>query len=129
MGHSYGGLFTTWTAFTEPRLFDRYVAVSPSLWYDDGLVFEIEETWAATHDSLPVSLYLAVGSREGNRRLDMVGDLRELGDRLRRRGYRGLETRVDVLDGETHDSVFPRALSNGLRALAGDRRPFTEEAP
>lgn len=119
VGHSYGGLFATWTAFTEPGLFDRYLIVSPSLWYDDRKVFEVEEAWAASRDSLPARMYFAVGSREGNRRLDMVGDLRELGRRMERRRYRGLDLRVEVLDGETHDSVFPRALSNGLRAIAG----------
>jgi hypothetical protein len=45
----------------------------------------------------------------------MVGDLRELADRLGRRRYRGLAVASRVMDDETHNSVFPGCLSNGLR--------------
>lgn len=121
VGHSYGGLFGAWVAFTTPWLFDHFLLVSPSLWYDDRRIFQTEEAWASERDSLAKTLYLAVGSREGSLRRDMVGDLRELGRRVERRGYRGLSTRAEVLDGETHDSVFPRALSNGLRTIFGSR--------
>ena len=38
---------------------------------------------------------------------------------VERQAYRGLERRVEVLDNETHNSVFPRALSNGLRFMFG----------
>lgn len=121
VGHSYGGLFGAWVAFTTPSLFDHYLLVSPSLWYDDRRIFETEEAWASERDSLATTLYLAVGSREGNHQRDMVGDLRELARRVERRGYPGLSTHAEVLDGETHDSVFPRALSNGLRTIFGSR--------
>lgn len=121
VGHSYGALFGAWVALTRPRLFDHYVLVSPSLWYDGRMMFEVEKAYAAAHDSLPATVYLAVGSREGNARRDMVGDLRLLARRLEDRGYAGLGVRADVLDGETHDSVFPRALSDGLRAFGAAR--------
>jgi len=32
-GHSMGGLFTTYVAFTQPDAFDYYLAISPSLWW------------------------------------------------------------------------------------------------
>lgn len=121
VGHSYGGLFGAWSALTAPALFDHHLLVSPSLWYDDGIVFEVEEAFARSGESPSGTLYLAVGAREGDARLDMVGDLRALGRRLERRGHPDLALRVEVLDGETHDSVFPRALSNGLRTIFGSR--------
>ncbi|CAM3647380.1 alpha/beta hydrolase-fold protein [Pseudoalteromonas maricaloris] len=34
-GHSLGGLFSVYTYFTQPDLFDGYMAVSPSLWWDN----------------------------------------------------------------------------------------------
>lgn len=117
VGHSYGGLFGTWTAFTEPGLFDHYVLVSPSLWYDDRMVFDVEEAFAERRDTLAASFHFAVGSREWNRRRDMRADLQEFTAQMESRGYRGLGMRVDVLDDETHNSVFPRALSDGLRTI------------
>ncbi|KPC53761.1 alpha/beta hydrolase [Amantichitinum ursilacus] len=37
-GHSYGGLLVLHTLFTQPTLFTRYAAASPSLWWHDGAV-------------------------------------------------------------------------------------------
>lgn len=117
VGHSYGGLFGTWVAFTTPDLFDHYLLVSPSLWYDDRTVFALEARFSEAQDSLPASLYFAVGALERNSQRDMPADLRLFTRRIAQRSYRGLTLYTEVLDNETHNSVFPRALSNGLRTL------------
>jgi hypothetical protein len=35
VGHSYGGLFTMHTLLNKPQLFNSYVAIDPSLWWDE----------------------------------------------------------------------------------------------
>lgn len=35
VGHSFGGLFTMHTLLNKPGLFNSYVAIDPSLWWDD----------------------------------------------------------------------------------------------
>jgi predicted alpha/beta superfamily hydrolase len=112
VGHSYGGLFSAWTLLTEPLLFRRFIIVSPSLWYDEGMIFGMEQE-RSKKGAMPARVYMATGSLEGNG--DMAADLRRLASNLRRRGYRDLAIESDVLAAETHNSVFPRALSNGLR--------------
>ena len=57
--------------------------------------------------------YRTVGEREGNAERDMVVDLRRFS--LELRAFREFRIEADVLEDETHNSVFPRALSNGLR--------------
>lgn len=42
-GHSYGGLFVLNTLFTRPQAFQRYIATSPSLWWQSGLILRIEQ--------------------------------------------------------------------------------------
>jgi len=121
VGHSYGGLFATWTALTAPDFFDGYVIVSPSLWYDEGMIFDLEERVAESRIDWPVRLYLTVGSREINQQHDMVADLRRLAATLEGREYARLRLAWDVAEGETHNSVFPRALSNGLRFVLEGR--------
>lgn len=113
VGHSYGGLFASWNLLSTPSLFQRYVIVSPSLWYRDRFMFEYQKERARKSRRLPARVYLAVGSREGNGDHDMVVDLQRFAKQLRH--YEGLAMKSDVLDEETHNSVFPRALSNGLR--------------
>src|SRR5882724_2533502 len=42
VGHSYGGLFTTYMLLTRPEAFQRYIIVSASLWYDGKMIFARE---------------------------------------------------------------------------------------
>ena len=48
IGHSYGGLFTLYTLIHQPELFNNYLAIDPSLdWDDQRLLKEAKETIAA----------------------------------------------------------------------------------
>ncbi len=117
VGHSYGGLFGTYVLLTRPDLFSRYVLVSPSLWYDGKVAFAMEQAYADAHDDLRARVFFGVGSRENppRTRLAMVDDLAELEARLQARRYRGLSVASRVFPDETHNSVFPAALTRGLR--------------
>ena len=79
VGHSYGGLFTAWNVVASPRLFRRYIIVSPSLWYADRWIFGL-----LYPPSINARVYLAVGSTEGNSDHDMVVDLRNFARKLRK---------------------------------------------
>ena len=50
-GHSQGRLFGTYVLLTSPATFRRYGIRSPSLWWDDDIMFEYEATYAKTHDA------------------------------------------------------------------------------
>lgn len=123
VGHSYGGLFTCWMMVEQPGAFDGYVAVSPSLWYAERFLLGRARAALATRRDHPAAAYLAVGSREGNAERDMQQDLRAFHALLAAASPSGLRTRIDVLPDETHDSVFPGAVSNGLRFVLPGLRP------
>ncbi|MFI7940128.1 alpha/beta hydrolase-fold protein, partial [Acinetobacter baumannii] len=44
-GHSFGGLFVLYHFFQKPTAFQRYFAASPSLWFDQGMLFRELEQW------------------------------------------------------------------------------------
>ncbi len=122
VGHSYGGLFAAWTFLTRPDLFERVLAVSPSLWYDGGHVFDLQRQVAAGVESgeRPAPhgrIYLTVGDREVNGSVDMPADLARFRDVLRGPAWDGVRVGYAVGADETHNSIFPRALSDGLRWL------------
>jgi len=116
VGHSYGGLFSTYALLTRPELFRRYIIVSPSLWYDRRVAFRIERAFARSHRRLDARVFLSVGGLE-NGGYRMVSDLLAFERVLRSRHYAGLRIVRHVFPGETHNSVFPAALSRGLRAV------------
>jgi len=63
-GWSLGGLFTTWTYLQHPASFDSYLAISPSLWWDDMVVGEWVKEVAANQGFSPRRLTVTLGSLE-----------------------------------------------------------------
>jgi len=116
VGHSYGGLFTLWVALTEPTLFRRSLAVSPSIWYADQMLLRLEQGQRRAGVTLPPRLYMTAGDLEDP---IMASDLRRLERQLRARRGPGA-IRAEVLEGETHNSIFPSGFSRGLRWLFED---------
>jgi len=136
-GHSQGGLFATYTLLSEPATFQRYAIGSPSLWWDDDVMFDFEERYALSHDDLPAKVFFAVGEYEDHdgrqredrrlpaderakgaaRRIDMVADTQRMVASLRRRNYPGLVLDSVVLPGEFHVTVAHLNLSRALRYL------------
>lgn len=111
VGHSYGGLFSAWTLMTTgSTVFDRYIIVSPSLWYDDYWIFKTKRPL----DDIRGRVYLGVGSMEASERGSMPVDLRRFAALLREEHPR-IALRHETLTEETHNSVFPSAFSRGLR--------------
>jgi predicted alpha/beta superfamily hydrolase len=126
VGMSLGGLFALHVLFSEPTAFRRYIAASPALWWDDGLLFREEAELASVAGDLPANLYLSVGSLEEttNASARMVSNVADLSAVLQHRQYPSLQLTHQVFADESHMSVLPLALSHGLRAVF-DRNSVT----
>lgn len=112
-GHSYGGLFTSWILKTKPSIFDGYIAISPSLWYDEKFIFKIEDCLISQKQ--PLKIYFAVGDREVNNQRNMPNDLNEFVKKIKSKQNPLIEIKHDTGINETHNSIFPFAISNGIR--------------
>jgi predicted alpha/beta superfamily hydrolase len=121
VGHSYGGLFATWTMLTRPGLFRDYVIVSPSLWYDDKTIFRLADAYIAANKDLAAHVFYGVGSFEGGGSLESSGamakDLQDFDAKMRAAKFPNYRSTVHVFEDETHNSVFPAAMSRGLRTI------------
>jgi predicted alpha/beta superfamily hydrolase len=125
VGHSYGGLFATYLLLTEPSLYKRYVIVSPSLWYSDRIAFQMEEAAAQRGEPANASVFLSVGGLENPA---MPNDLRGLYARLKARNRPGLKLTLQIFEDERHDSVFPAAVTRGLRTVFESLGPRPDTA-
>jgi predicted alpha/beta superfamily hydrolase len=125
-GHSYGSLLGLELLLGRPESFEHYILGSPSLWYDRGTMFDRERAAARGRRDLPASVYFGIGGLEtlpaGKRRTrsddaaDMVADLRDFTAALRAHRYPHLTLQMEAYPNEDHASVFPIALTHGLRA-------------
>jgi uncharacterized protein len=138
-GHSFGGLFGSYVLLREPAVFRSYIIASPSLWWDNGAIFALEERYAQAYDDLATTVYFGIGADEthegrlreaqnmppdqqaktGARYIDMVADMGRLTGRLQQRRYPALNLRTETFPGEFHITVPPLALSRGLRYAFG----------
>jgi hypothetical protein len=134
-GHSLGGLLGLYALLQPSRPFDDFIISSPSLWWDDRVLFEHERRRAELADGMPARVFVGIGAEEtdsGRRReterlpaghphkaadtyLDMVDDVARFAGALSSRSHAGLDLAVEVLPGEFHATVPGSVLTRGLR--------------
>lgn len=122
-GHSFGGLFALRAFLIRPRSFRKYVALSPSIWWDDRRLFkELEANLPLLPNDLHAAVLIAVGADEtpGRPRISkfMILDALKVARTLSRTKRSGLSVDCRVLQHETHQSVPFTMLSSILRFAA-----------
>lgn len=61
-GHSFGGITTLNGLFTQPDMFDAYIAVSPSLWWDNKYILKLAEKKLTKSARLNKKLFYSAGN-------------------------------------------------------------------
>jgi predicted alpha/beta superfamily hydrolase len=116
-GSSLGGLFSLYGLLTRPGAFRRHVAGSPSLWWNDRLLFGLIDAFAEGRGDAPTDLFLSAGGLETGAPWSIADNMRAFADDLRGCGLPNLRVTSHVFEDETHTSVIPAALSRGLRTV------------
>ena len=121
VGQSLGGLLGSYILLKKPGIFSDFILTSPSLWWDDEMMFALEED-AFRAGVKPVGrVYYAVGETEtpaiNGRNHDMVGQMLRFAKRLRSRNHAGLEVRDEVITDSTHQTTFPIGFTRAMRWL------------
>jgi predicted alpha/beta superfamily hydrolase len=128
-GWSLGGLFSCHALMQCPEHFHQVLAVSPSLWWNDGELID------SPSDLTGKRMYLAAGEHERPGRqgwplvpeeaahvveaypIDMVDDLERFSVNARKAGA---DVRTEVLAGEQHITIWGAAFTRGLVHLFKD---------
>ncbi|WP_458626369.1 alpha/beta hydrolase [Winogradskyella sp. PC D3.3] len=106
IGQSLGGLLTTEILFKKPELFDNYIIVSPSLWWDDEkLLNENSKTYNSKK-----SIYIA-GGKEGE---VMERIAKELYDKLKKEQKPNTNLFYEYLEDKTHGDALHIAVYNAF---------------
>lgn len=120
MGNSLGGLLGAYALFQHAEMFKNYVLGSPSFWYMDKMIFDVETAYAERNKKLEARIFVSVGSREepkyytGGAGHNLVADAHTFYNVLKLRGYKDLEIQLHIVEGATHQTAFPTTAIQGL---------------
>ncbi len=114
VGESLAGLFVAETFFEEPALFRRYIAISPSLWWNGGSLIARAGELLAAHSFRGVRLYLTSANEEG-----IVSGTARLAGLLETNPPKGMlwwfRPRPDLEHGTIYLGEGPRAFATTLQ--------------
>ncbi len=119
VGISYGGLAASHALITRPSLFQRYLIVSPSLWWDKRFMFKAQKERIKSLRDLPAKVFFAAGDMEkGEGKVaDMGKDITVFFSELNSRNYPNFKGKTWIAPDETHHTVFPGAAARGIGYL------------
>ena len=114
MGESLAGLFVVETFLLEPDLFDTYVAIDPSVWWDDRrLVRETPQRLRARPEIAEnKKLYLTSSGVE-----DLAAGTSAIARALAEHAPTGLVWHHHPMPDEFHDTIYRAAAPRALRTL------------
>ncbi|MEO5824648.1 MAG: alpha/beta hydrolase-fold protein [Gemmatimonadales bacterium] len=112
IGESLAGLFVVETFLLEPSLFSTYIAIDPSLWWNDNRLVVESGKMLRTSTRSTARLHVAHSGEPGIATL-----AREFADSLGVAGGRGVRWRLDAMPTEGHGTIFHPAALRAVRWL------------
>lgn len=110
-GHSLGGLFAVHAMVSRPELFNSYIAVSPSLQWDNFVLIDRTKEFFKNRKDYNRTLFVSLGNEPGD-----IGDaFGLLKDVLAKQQTAGFSWEAVKYDDEDHGSVVLRSHYAGLR--------------
>jgi uncharacterized protein len=114
-GHSLGGLMAIHILTSRPDMFQAYIAVSPSLWWDNQHTLHQAQDFFAAHSELYKRLFFSLADEE-----DMLPGFEELKKTLTAKTPKDFHWESARFLDETHSSTVLRAHYAGLRSVFAD---------
>ena len=124
-GASMGGLFTLYSMYTKPELFQAYIAATPAVVLGDDWLFNYDKTFAESGKPLKARLYVTGG---GNESPAFLGGILRYNQRIAARDYKGLEYQFRIIEDERHAGMQFESYVRGLRFAFLPRAPETGPA-
>lgn len=115
-----GGLLATEILLKKPTLFDRYIIVSPSLWWDNGSLLNLPSAILEDRFLQKTTVYIGVG-KEGLAPTAiphvMEVDANLLAEKIKNTKSKNVRVYFDYLPQEDHATIAHQAVFNAFRLL------------
>jgi predicted alpha/beta superfamily hydrolase len=119
IGQSLGGLLETEILFKKPELFNRYIIVSPSVWWDNGSLLNLNPKILSSETSTPISIYIGVGKEGLAPTVQphvMEVDANLLAEKINAGKNKSIKVMFDYLPAEDHGTILHQAVLNAFKS-------------
>ncbi|MEH3112601.1 alpha/beta hydrolase [Pedobacter terrae] len=120
IGQSLGGLLAAEILIKKPTLFNRYIIISPSIWWDNGSLLKEESKISDGNFNQHIKVYIAVG-KEGLTPTEiprvMEVDANLLTEKIKSYKSKNVKVYFDFLPQENHATIMHQAVSNAFKFL------------
>lgn len=117
IGHSFGGLSVMYSFLTTPNSFTDYIAIDPSLWWDNEKLLKSATALLTQRSYQDTKLYIA---KAGQKKPE-TDDEETIDKILEKTDPKGLLWKYRNFEDQTHGSVIIPALQDALKFIY-DRR-------
>lgn len=120
IGQSLGGLLETEILFKKPTLFNKYIIISPSLWWNNGSLLNQDAAILQNEFHEQTDIYIGVG-KEGLAPTKiprvMEVDANLLSEKIKNTQSKSVKIYFDYLPQEDHATIMHQAVSNSFRLI------------
>ncbi len=115
-GCSYGGFFVLYAMMTEVDLFDAYIALCPSIHWDNGLLLSEQKLRAEEFQSMKTRLWLGIGDKDHPRMVEGAKAFYEEAKLIQSDDF---HLKFRILEGEGHSGIKAESYNRSLRFVFG----------
>jgi predicted alpha/beta superfamily hydrolase len=116
-GHSFGALTTINCLINYPDMFDGYIAVSPSFWWDQKFLLKLAEKKLKSGSTLSKTLFFSDGNEGSSPGSPFHTDVLKFDSLLKNRNIKGLDFEYMTYPIESHMTVPIKSYYDGLRFI------------
>ena len=113
-----GGLLETEILLKKPYLFNKYVIVSPSLWWNNGSILDLDSEILQENFKQQTDIYIAVG-KEGLTPTEiprvMEVDANVLAEKIKASKSKNIKVYFDYFPEENHGTILHPAVANSFK--------------
>ncbi len=120
VGHSLGGLTTAYTLLRHPGIFNSYLSIDGSLWWDNGKYVreapeDLKNMKSQTIQRVYISVVDSIEAGPGNR--FHIQCIHRFAEALKAYEPTQVQSKLDVISGTDHSSIPLLSWYNGLRYI------------
>ncbi len=117
IGHSFGGLAVIYALLNRPEMFTSYVAIDPSLWWDDGVLltlldslesetkFDHKELYLAAANTMPPGMEYSQVRKDTTLATEHLRAIIKFANSVNARKPKGMDFKWKYYEDDSHGSV------------------------